>query len=195
MTIRNRSRFGCTVEKALPAVRRECAVEAPGEMAVVEFARNVLGYTDAASTEVDPDTAHPVIDMMEDQKKTTIKGGTMRLGAYKCRLAEGSLARRLYGCDEIAERHRHRYEFNDAYRAEMTAAGLSVSGSNPETGLVEIIEIPSHPFFIATQFHPEYKSTPEKPQPLFTGFIRASIARREQGKGKASGNRDASDPR
>lgn len=165
------------------------------QMAVVEFARNVLGYTDAASTEVDPDTAHPVIDMMEDQKKTTIKGGTMRLGAYKCRLAEGSLARRLYGCEEIAERHRHRYEFNDAYRAEMTAAGLSVSGSNPETGLVEIIEIPSHPFFIATQFHPEYKSTPEKPQPLFTGFIRASIARREREKGKASGNRDASDPR
>ena len=145
------------------------------QMAVVEFARNVLGYADAASTEVNPRTAHPVIDLMEDQKSTTIKGGTMRLGAYKCRLVAGTLARKVYGADEISERHRHRYEFNNQYLAEMEAAGLKVSGINPDTGLVEIIELPSHPFFIATQFHPEYKSTPEHPQPLFVSFVRACM--------------------
>lgn len=145
------------------------------QMAVVEFARNVLGYRDAASTEVDPKTLHPVIDLMEDQKSTTVKGGTMRLGAYKCRLAEGSLARRIYGTEMISERHRHRYEFNDTYRGELEAAGLKVSGVNPDTGLVEIIELPAHPFFIATQFHPEYKSTPEHPQPLFVAFVKAAL--------------------
>ena len=148
------------------------------QMAVVEFARNVLGYAEAASTEVNPLTPHPVIDLMEDQKSTTIKGGTMRLGAYKCRLAEGSLARKIYGTDEIAERHRHRYEFNDAYLEQMQEAGLKVSGVNPDTGLVEIVELPSHPFFIATQFHPEYKSTPENPQPIFVHFVGACMARR-----------------
>ena len=145
------------------------------QMAVVEFARNVLGYRDAASTEVDPKTLHPVIDLMEDQKSTTVKGGTMRLGAYKCRLAEGSLARRIYGTEMISERHRHRYEFNETYRGELEAAGLKVSGVNPDTGLVEIIELPAHPFFIATQFHPEYKSTPEHPQPLFVAFVKAAL--------------------
>ena len=99
----------------------------------------------------------------------------MRLGAYKCRLAEGSLARRIYGTEMISERHRHRYEFNDTYRGELEAAGLKVSGVNPDTGLVEIIELPAHPFFIATQFHPEYKSTPEHPQPLFVAFVKAAL--------------------
>ena len=145
------------------------------QMAVVEFARNVLSYADAASTEVNPSTTHPVIDLMESQKSTTIKGGTMRLGAYRCRLVPGTLAHGIYGEDEIRERHRHRYEFNSVYLEQMEAAGMVVSGFNPDTGLVEIIELPSHPFFIATQFHPEYKSTPERPHPLFVSFVGAAI--------------------
>jgi CTP synthase len=145
------------------------------QMAVVEFARDVLGFADAASVEVNPQTTHPVIDLMEEQKSTTIKGGTMRLGAYACRLVPGTLASRIYGGQDIIyERHRHRYEFNDAYRKEMEAAGMVVSGTNPDTGLVEIVEIPSHPFFIGTQFHPEFKSTPEQPQPIFTAFVKAA---------------------
>ena len=146
------------------------------QMAVVEFARDVLGYSDAASVEMDGKTSHPVIDLMEEQKTTTIKGGTMRLGAYACRLAPGTLASKIYGgADVIYERHRHRYEFNDTYRAAMEAAGLVFSGTNPDTSLVEIIELPSHPFFIGTQFHPEFKSTPEQPQPIFTAFIQAAL--------------------
>lgn len=145
------------------------------QMAVVEFARDVLGFADAASVEVNPQTTHPVIDLMEEQKSTTIKGGTMRLGTYACRLVPGTLASRIYGGQDIIyERHRHRYEFNDAYRKEMEAAGMVVSGTNPDTGLVEIVEIPSHPFFIGTQFHPEFKSTPEQPQPIFTAFVKAA---------------------
>ena len=147
-------------------------------MAVVEFARDVLGLKDAHTTEVRPGTSSPVIDLMEDQKTTTVKGGTMRLGAYRCRLAEGSLARRIYGQELISERHRHRYEFNDAYRRAFEEAGMKISGCNPDTGLVEIVEIPSHPFFIAVQFHPEYKSTPENPQPIFVEFIKAAMERR-----------------
>ena len=150
------------------------------QMAVVEFARNVLGYADAASVEMAPETTHPVIDLMEEQKSTTIKGGTMRLGAYACKLAPGSLASRIYGGQDIIyERHRHRYEFNDAYRKEMEEAGLVVSGTNPDTGLVEIVELPEHPFFIGTQFHPEFKSTPESPQPIFTAFVKAAVERLE----------------
>lgn len=145
------------------------------QMAVVEFARNVLGYADAASTEVHPDTTHPVIDLMEDQKNTTAKGGTMRLGAYDCTLLPGTLAHSIYGQDLIRERHRHRYEFNSEYLAEMEAAGLKASGRNPQTGLVEVIELPEHPFFLATQFHPEYKSTPERPQPIFVAFVAAAL--------------------
>lgn len=154
------------------------------QMAVVEFARNVLGWADAASTEVTPDTAHPVIDLMEEQKAIAMKGHTMRLGAYPCRLVESTLARSIYGVADISERHRHRYEFNDAYRAQMEKAGLKVSGVNPGSGLVEIVELPSHPFFIAVQFHPEYKSTPERPQPIFVRFVQAALERRGEHRGK-----------
>lgn len=145
------------------------------QMAVVEFARDVLGYADAASTEVSPETTHPVIDLMEDQKNTTAKGGTMRLGAYDCELEEGTLAHSIYGKKNIRERHRHRYEFNGEYLKQMEEAGLKASGKNPQTGLVEIVELPGHPFFIATQFHPEYKSTPENPQPVFVAFVKAAL--------------------
>jgi CTP synthase len=146
------------------------------QMAVVEFARDVLGYADAASTEMNPGTTHPVIDLMEEQKTTTIKGGTMRLGAYACQLVPGTLASRIYsGQPVVQERHRHRYEFNDAYRSAFEKAGMTISGTNPDTGLVEIVEIPTHPFFIGTQFHPEFKSTPEQPQPIFAAFVKAAI--------------------
>ena len=150
------------------------------QMAVIEYARDVLGYADANSSEMDPETAHPVIDLIEDQKRTTIKGGTMRLGAYACYLAKNSLAERIYGDNLISERHRHRYEFNNAYLEEMEAAGLKASGRNPDTGLVEIVEIPEHPFFIGVQFHPELKSTPERPQPIFVAFVKAAMERRSK---------------
>ena len=145
------------------------------QMCVVEFARNVLGLSDAVSTEVNPATSNPVIDLMEDQKSTTIKGGTMRLGAYQCSLKAGSLAEKIYGTDMISERHRHRYEFNNDYLDAVEAAGMTASGRNPDTGLVEIVEIPSHPFFIGVQFHPELKSTPEHPQPIFVAFVKAAL--------------------
>ena len=145
------------------------------QMCVVEFARNVLGLSDAVSTEVNPATSNPVIDLMEDQKSTTIKGGTMRLGAYQCSLKAGSLAEKIYGTDIISERHRHRYEFNNDYLDAVEAAGMTASGRNPDTGLVEIVEIPSHPFFIGVQFHPELKSTPEHPQPIFVAFVKAAL--------------------
>lgn len=149
------------------------------QMAVVEFARNVLGFDGAMTTEVNPDTRYPVICLMEDQKKTTIKGGTMRLGAYDCALKEGSLAASAYGSLNIRERHRHRYEFNGDYLKDYEAAGMTATGRNPSTGLVEIVEIPSHPFFIGTQFHPEYKSTPENPHPVFTAFVAAALKHME----------------
>lgn len=145
------------------------------QMCVVEFARDVLGLSDAVSTEVNPSTAHPVINLMEDQKSTTIKGGTMRLGAYQCAIKEGSLAERIYGTRMISERHRHRYEFNNDYLEAVESAGMVASGRNPDTGLVEIVEIPSHPFFIGVQFHPELKSTPEHPQPIFVAFVKAAL--------------------
>ena len=145
------------------------------QMCVVEYARHVLGFADAASTEVKPDTTHPVICLMEEQKKTTLKGGTMRLGAYACRLQEGSLAASLYGQTDIKERHRHRYEFNPDYLEAFEASGLKASGRNPDSGLVEVVELPSHPFFIGVLFHPEYKSTPERPHPLFLGLVRAAL--------------------
>lgn len=150
------------------------------QMCVVEFARDVLGLKDAASAEMNPSTPDPVIDLMEDQKSTTIKGGTMRLGAYDCQLDKNSLAYEIYGKELISERHRHRYEFNGHYLTRMEAAGLKACGRNPETGLVEIVEIPTHPFFIGVQFHPELKSTPEVPQPIFVAFVKAALDYRRQ---------------
>ncbi len=148
------------------------------QMCVVEFARDVLGYKDAASAEVNPKSTHPVIDLMEDQKSTTIKGGTMRLGAYDCQLKKGSLVEKIYGTEMISERHRHRYEFNSEYLEAFENAGLMATGRNPQTGLVEVVEIPKHPFFIGVQFHPEFKSTPEHPQPIFTAFVKAAMSRK-----------------
>ncbi len=145
------------------------------QMCVVEFARDVLGYKDAASAEVNPKSTHAVIALMEDQKSTTIKGGTMRLGAYECELKEGSLVSRIYGTDLISERHRHRYEFNSEFLEDFEKAGLVATGRNPQTGLVEVVELPKHPFFIGVQFHPEFKSTPEHPQPIFTAFVKAAM--------------------
>ena len=150
------------------------------QMCVVEFARDVLGLKEAASAEVNPSTPYPVIDLMEDQQSTPIKGGTMRLGAYECQLDRDSLAYKIYGTEIISERHRHRYEFNGDFLERMEEGGLKATGRNPETGLVEIVEIPTHPFFIGVQFHPEYKSTPEKPQPIFVAFVKAAMEFRKQ---------------
>ncbi|MFN8308294.1 MAG: CTP synthase [Ferruginibacter sp.] len=144
------------------------------QMSVIEYARNVLGWKDAHSTEMDPKTAHPVIDLMEDQKKVKNMGGTMRLGAYPCEIKKGSLAHSIYGKELISERHRHRWEFNNQYIADFEKAGLIASGKNPETGLVEIVELKDHPFFIGVQYHPELKSTVENPQPVFVHFIKAA---------------------
>jgi CTP synthase len=144
------------------------------QMAVIEFARNVLGLRAAHSTEMDPQSPEPVIDLMEEQKKVTAKGGTMRLGAYPCTIRPGSLAERIYGTDSISERHRHRWEFNNRYLDRFEAAGMTASGRNPATGLVEIVELPGHPFFIGVQYHPELKSTVETPQPIFVHFVRAA---------------------
>ena len=145
------------------------------QIAVIEFARNILGLEGANSTEMDPDTPHPVIDMMEEQKSITDKGGTMRLGAWACELKPGSLVEKVYGKNKIEERHRHRYELNNAYRDEFVAAGMVATGHNPDTGLVEVVEIPEHPWFIGVQYHPEYKSTVANPHPLFVGFVKAVL--------------------
>lgn len=144
------------------------------QMAVIEYGRNVLGMAGAHSTEMDANAADPVISIMEEQKKVTQVGGTMRLGSYPCHLTEGSLAHRIYGKTDISERHRHRYEFNNQYLSKYEEGGVKFSGRNPETGLVEIMEIPSHPFFIGVQYHPELKSTVESPAPLFVHFIAAA---------------------
>ena len=144
------------------------------QMAVIEFGRNVLGLKDAHSTEMNANTPHPVINMMEEQKKIKMMGGTMRLGAYPCDIQSNTLAYEIYGCNKITERHRHRFEFNNEYLADFENAGMVASGKNEETGLVEIIELPSHPFFIGVQYHPELKSTVEKPAPLFVHFIAAA---------------------
>lgn len=144
------------------------------QCAVVEYAQNVLNLKGASSSEVKPNTAHPVIDLMPDQKKITAKGGTMRLGSYKCRLAKGSIVSKAYGRIEITERHRHRYEFNDKYRKQFENSDMMITGINPETNLVEIIELKGHPFFVGVQFHPELKSTVEKPHPLFVSFVSAA---------------------
>jgi CTP synthase len=144
------------------------------QMAVIEFARNVLGWKDAHSTEMDASTTRPVIALMEEQKKVKKKGGTMRLGAYPCQIEEGSLANKIYGTTEISERHRHRWEFNNNYLADYMKAGLIPSGKNPVNGLVEIVELTNHPFFIGVQYHPELKSTVENPHPLFVNFVQAA---------------------
>ena len=140
-------------------------------MAVIEFARNVAGLKDANSTEFDKKTSNPVIHIMETQKDVKKKGGTMRLGAYPCKITAGTLAEKVYGTNSISERHRHRYEFNNEYRAKIEDAGMIISGTSPDDSLVEMVEIPSNRFFIAGQFHPELKSRPNKPAPLFSSFI------------------------
>lgn len=150
------------------------------QMAVIEFGRNVLGLKEAHSTEMDPDAKEPVIDLMEEQKKVTAKGGTMRLGAYPCTIKEGTLAWKIYGTDTISERHRHRWEFNNKYLEQYEKAGMIASGKNPGTGLVEIVELPSHPFFVGVQYHPELKSTVENPQPIFVHFVKAAKAYAER---------------
>ncbi|MCB0662529.1 MAG: CTP synthase [Saprospiraceae bacterium] len=145
------------------------------QCAVVEFTQNVLGIKDAASTEVNPKTANPIIDLMPDQKKITKKGGTMRLGSYACELKRGSKAQKAYKALKINERHRHRYEFNNQYLEQIEKAGMTASGINPDSNLVEIVEIKDHPWFVGVQFHPELKSTVEVPHPLFVAFIKASL--------------------
>jgi CTP synthase len=151
------------------------------QVAVSEFARNVCGMEGATSTEFDAECKYPVIDLMKDQEGVTDKGGTMRLGAYPCKLAEGTLAREAYGEELVYERHRHRFEFNNAYRQQLTDAGLVLSGLSPDGHLVEMIELreSDHPWFVATQAHPEFKSRPTKPAPLFREFVRAAIAGHE----------------
>ena len=151
------------------------------QVAVCEFARNVAGMPGASSTEFVPDCEYPVIDLMPDQEDVTAKGGTMRLGAYPCKVAEGTLAREAYGEELVYERHRHRYEVNNAFRDRLHEAGLTFSGVSPDDRLVEMVELPEdvHPWFVAAQFHPEFKSRPTRPQPLFREFVRAAIARHE----------------
>ncbi|MGA1226472.1 MAG: CTP synthase [Tamlana sp.] len=153
------------------------------QMAVIEFARNVLGIKDADSTEMNQTTANPVIDLMEDQKTITDKGGTMRLGAWACNLKIGSKVRDVYKTESIKERHRHRYEFNGRYKKQMEDAGMVMSGLNPDTGLVEIIELPNHPWFVGVQYHPEYKSTVANPHPLFVAFVKAAFNHKKKNKG------------
>ena len=145
------------------------------QMAVIEYARNVVKLKDANSTEMNEETPYPVISIMEEQKNVTDKGGTMRLGAWKCDITERTLAHTVYGKNQIQERHRHRYEFNNEYRKQLEDAGLTASGVNPDTGLVEIIELKSHPFFIGVQYHPEYKSTVANPHPIFVSFVAAMV--------------------
>ncbi|MEM8845585.1 MAG: CTP synthase [Bacteroidota bacterium] len=150
------------------------------QMAVIEFARNVLGLDGANSTEMDENTPYPVINLMEEQKSVTNMGGTMRLGAWDCELKNETLVHEVYDKDEISERHRHRFEFNNEYKSQMEEAGLVASGFNPKTGLVEVVEIPSHPWFVGVQYHPEYKSTVADPHPLFVGFVKAVLMQKQQ---------------
>ena len=150
------------------------------QLAIVEFARNVVGYNDAHSMELKPDTTHPVIHIMPDQIGVEDIGGTLRLGAYPCVLKEGSLAEKLYGTREISERHRHRYEVNNDYRDVLEEHGMSLCGLSPDSRIVEMIEIPSHPWFIATQAHPELKSRPNRPHPLFKGFVEAALKKQNE---------------
>jgi CTP synthase len=150
------------------------------QCAVIEYARNVLKLKDAHTTEINPDTTHPVIDIMEHQKEILNKGGTMRLGSYACKLEDNSKAFDCYKNSEIQERHRHRFEFNNDYKTQLEENGMRTTGINPESSLVEIVEIDQHPWFVGVQFHPEYKSTVAKPQPLFVGFVNAALTYSKQ---------------
>lgn len=149
------------------------------QLATIEFARNVLGYNGANSAEIDPNTPYPIIDLLPEQKDVEDLGGTLRLGLYPCKILEGTKAYSVYNDEIIYERHRHRYEFNNEYREAMEQKGLVFSGTSPDGRLVEIIEIPDHPWFVASQFHPEFKSRPTRPQPLFRGFIEAALMQKE----------------
>ncbi len=150
------------------------------QCAVIEFARNVIGLKDAHSSEMNPNTAHAVIDLLESQKKVRRKGGTMRLGSYPCGISPNTRAFEIYNSEVIMERHRHRYEFNNEYLADFENAGMNASGFNPDQGLVEIVEIKSHPWFVGVQYHPEYKSTVERPHPLFVSFVKASLENQKE---------------
>ena len=145
------------------------------QMAVIEFSRNILGLENANSTEMSENTPHPVISLMEEQKDVVNKGGTMRLGAWDCEIKENSIVSDVYKKKVIQERHRHRYEFNNNYITQIEENGMLATGFNPDTGLVEIIEIPEHPWFIGVQYHPEYKSTVASPHPLFVAFVSAAL--------------------
>ena len=145
------------------------------QAAAVEFARNVAGIGDATTAEYAPDAANPVIDLMEEQKSIKDLGGTMRLGAFQCRLRDGSLSKAAYGTDEVFERHRHRFEFNNAYRDQLEKAGLVLAGVNEQLDLVEIVELADHPWFVGVQYHPEFKTRPAEPHPLFREFVGAAI--------------------
>jgi CTP synthase len=147
---------------------------------VIEMARNVLGFGGANSTEFDSNTQYPVIDIMPEQKTIENMGGTMRLGAYPCKITKGTICERAYGQELISERHRHRFEVNNAYRAELAAAGLIPTGVWPAGDLVEMMELKDHPFYVGTQFHPELKSRPNRPHPLFREFIKAALERRKK---------------
>lgn len=153
------------------------------QMAVIEYARNVLNLKDANSTEMDAKAGNPVIDLMESQKDITDKGGTMRLGAWACDLKPNSIVHKVYKANAIMERHRHRYEFNNKYKADIEAAGMIATGVNPDTQLVEIVEIPEHPWFVGVQYHPEYKSTVANPHPLFMAFVKAALKHKNKQKG------------
>ena len=141
----------------------------------IEFARNVLGYADANSTEIDSTTTHKIVDIMDEQKDILNLGGSMRLGAFKCKLKKGSKAFEIYGKENISERHRHRFEFNNEFKEEFEKAGMICSGLNVESNLVEIVELKSHKWYVGVQFHPEYSSTVVKPHPLFISFVKAAI--------------------
>ena len=145
------------------------------QIAVIEYARNVLGYKDAHSAELNPNTTHPVIDLMPEQRDIEDLGGTMRLGLYPCKVTDGTLARKVYSNDLIYERHRHRYEFNNFYRNEITEKGMVISGQSPDEKLVEMVELPNHPWYLGVQFHPEFKSRPNHAHPLFASFIKAAL--------------------
>ena len=145
------------------------------QTAVIEFARNVLGYEDANSSEINPETSYPVIDLMPEQKDIEDLGGTMRLGLYPCKLDKTSKAYECYSDSLVYERHRHRYEFNNEYRKQIIEAGMKITGTSPDGRLVEIVEVEDHPWFVAAQFHPELKSRPNNPHPLFKSFVKAAI--------------------